>query len=156
MQASKLWFKKLTKFLCHKGHEHSPMDLCVMRKFAGSSVWILLIYVDDILILADEVETRQLIGIFQREFHWITHSTGCEQSYLRMIVRMERGAATLDMTYYVKKYWKHTTICSQATPGGKNTFVVNNDVKLLREEQRRLFHTQVARLLYLSKRGGQM
>jgi hypothetical protein len=37
-------------------------------------------------ILVDKRETKRLIGVFQNEFCWITHSTGHEQSYLGMIV----------------------------------------------------------------------
>jgi len=116
-------------------------------------VWLLLIYVDDILILANDKEMKRLIAVFEKEFRWITHSTGSEQSYLGMIVRMESGKATLDMTYYVKKLLEaHNNLQPKATPGGKNTFVIKNGMEKLIEEKRRLFHTQVARLLYLSKR----
>ena len=31
VQASKLWFNKLTKVLHREGYEHSPADPCVMR-----------------------------------------------------------------------------------------------------------------------------
>ena len=31
VQASKLWYKKLTKFLQEQGYEHSPTDPCIMR-----------------------------------------------------------------------------------------------------------------------------
>ncbi len=58
IQASKLWFEKLTKFLHSKGYEHSPVGPCVMQKIVRSRVHILLIYVDDILILADDKETK--------------------------------------------------------------------------------------------------
>ncbi len=68
VQASKLWFEKLTKFYHSEGYEHSPTDPCVMREIFGSDIWTLLFYVDDILILADEVETKWLIGVFQKEF----------------------------------------------------------------------------------------
>jgi hypothetical protein len=35
VQASKLWFKKLTKVLRCEGYKHSPMDLCIMSIFAS-------------------------------------------------------------------------------------------------------------------------
>jgi hypothetical protein len=31
VQASKLWFEKLTKVLRHEGYEHSPMDQSILR-----------------------------------------------------------------------------------------------------------------------------
>ena len=56
MQASKLWFNKLIKFLQQEGYEQSSRDPCVMRKIVGNDVWLLLIYVDDILVIADTAE----------------------------------------------------------------------------------------------------
>jgi hypothetical protein len=118
VQASKLWFEKLTKFLHSQGYEHSPTDPCVMRKVVGRDVWLLLIYVDDILILADGEETKRLIAVFEKEFRWITHSTSSEQSYLGMIVHMVSGKATLDMTYYIRKLLEaHNNLQPKATPG---------------------------------------
>jgi hypothetical protein len=153
VHASKFWFEKLNKILHSQGYEQSPMDPCVMRRVVSNDVWILIIYVDDILILADDEETKRLIGVFEKEFRWITHSTGSEQSYLGMIMRMENGMATFDMMYYIKKLLEgHSNLQSKATPGGKNTFVIKEGTQRLSEEKWRMFHTQVARLIYLSKR----
>ncbi len=68
VQASKLWFEKLTKFLRSQGYEHSPTDPCVMRKVVERDVWLLLIYVDDILILTDDEKMKRLIAVFTKEF----------------------------------------------------------------------------------------
>jgi hypothetical protein len=38
------------------------------------------------------------------------------------------------------------------TPGGKNGFMVNEDAPKLAEDEKKAFHTTVAKLLYLSKR----
>ena len=48
VQASKLWFEKLTKVLREEGYQHSPTDPCVMRCVLGDIVYLLLIYVDAI------------------------------------------------------------------------------------------------------------
>ncbi len=53
VQASKLWFEKLMKVLRDEGYQHSPTDPCVMRRVVGDVVYI-LIYVDDILLLAEQ------------------------------------------------------------------------------------------------------
>ncbi len=51
VQASKLWFEKLTKVLRCEGYEHSPTDPCIMRQIVRNKIVLLLIYMDDILIL---------------------------------------------------------------------------------------------------------
>ena len=53
IQASSLWFKKLVKFLTTQGYEQSPTDPCVMPHVVNGQIFLLLIYVDDVLILAD-------------------------------------------------------------------------------------------------------
>jgi len=39
VQASKLWFDKLTKFLRTQGYEHAPTDPCVMRKVVDDKIF---------------------------------------------------------------------------------------------------------------------
>ena len=56
VQASRLWYNKLTKFSRELSYEHSPTDPCIMRKIVDGNVYLLVIYVDDILILAPEDE----------------------------------------------------------------------------------------------------
>ena len=42
VQASKLWFDKLIKFLRKEGYEQSPIDPCVMRRIAGKKGWLFI------------------------------------------------------------------------------------------------------------------
>ena len=65
-QASKLWFNKLVKFLCSEGYEQSSIDPCVMRKVVGDCVWLLLIYVDEILVIVGKKEIERLKLVLQR------------------------------------------------------------------------------------------
>jgi hypothetical protein len=64
VQASKLWFKKLSKFLQAEGYEPSPTDPCLMRKIVDGCIFLLLIYVDDILLFADLDEIKWLERVF--------------------------------------------------------------------------------------------
>ncbi len=84
VQASKLWFEKLTKVLRHEGYEHSPTDPCVMRRIARSVIFLLMIYVDDILVLIDEAELKRIQEFFKKEFTWITMNVGNVLSSLSM------------------------------------------------------------------------
>ena len=74
VQASKLWFNKLVKFLRLEGYEQRPIpiDLCVMWKVVGDPVWLLLIYVDYILVIADKAKIERLKTRFTEEFTWNT------------------------------------------------------------------------------------
>ncbi len=89
VQASKLWFEKLTKVLRCEGYEHSPMDSCVKRQIVGSNIYLLLIYMDDILIFADDTDLKRIESFFKEDFTWIMMNVGNVLSYLSMQIMLE-------------------------------------------------------------------
>ncbi len=153
VQASKLWFNKLTRVLRREGYEHNPVDPCVMRQIVGERVFLLLLYVDDILILADDMEIDRLEQVFLCEFTWITIERDNKLSYLGMLISLAEGEATVDMTYFVEKLLEgYTNLVMRQTPSNKSIFQVDGGAMVLPEEERKNFHTVVAKLLFLSKR----
>lgn len=137
VQASKLWFDKLIKFLRSEGYEQSPIDPCVMRKVVGDRVWLLLICVDDILVIADKEEIERLKTRFTEEFTWITMEVGKEHSYLGMQICLDDGVVTVDMIHYISKMLesvKDLEDCS--VPANKNIFVVDEMSPALSESER--------------------
>jgi hypothetical protein len=71
VQASKLWFEKLTNFLCNIGVEHSIFDTRVMRRKVNGMACIIIIYDDDILTIACQQELDRIRELFIKEFRWI-------------------------------------------------------------------------------------
>ena len=127
VQASKLWFNKLVKFLQEEGYEQSPIDPCVMRRIVGNDVWLLLIYVDDMV--------------------------GNKHSYLGMQICLEDGYGKIDMIHYITKMLESVeNLEVSSVPANKNILVVDECSALLSEGERKRFHTLVAQLLFLSKR----
>ncbi len=114
---------------------------------------MLLIYVDDILVLADKVELKRIEEFFKKEFTWITMNVGNVLSYLSIQIMLEQGVVTIDMSYYLEKVLEGSdNLPPCSTPGKKNFVEDDKKAELLSEAERRKFHTAVARLLYLSKR----
>jgi hypothetical protein len=103
VQASKLWYNKLTKFLREEGYESSPTDMCVMRKLSKDEIFFLVIYVDDILVFASEAETERLKDAFIKKFRWITMEVGSAHSYLGMQIVLEDGCVKIDMRNFIDK-----------------------------------------------------
>jgi len=56
VQASRLWYNKLNKFLRSLGYKALPTDPCVMRKIVNGKTSLLVIYVYDILVFAEDKE----------------------------------------------------------------------------------------------------
>jgi hypothetical protein len=96
VQASKLWYEKLKVFVRKQGYVHGDVDPCVFKKVADRNVYLLLVYVDDILIIGEEQEIRRLETEFLKAFRWITMSVGHSHSYIGMQVSVRDGKVTLD------------------------------------------------------------
>ena len=74
-------------------------------------------------------------------------------SYLGMQIMLEPGVVTVDMSYYLEKLLEgYDNLPPCSTPGKKTFFAVDEATETLPEAERKVFHTAVARLLYLSKR----
>jgi hypothetical protein len=119
----------------------------------GDDVYLLVVYVDDVLVVAKPSELARLRGAFKEEFKWVTMVEGDTQSYLGMLLTVRAGVVKIDMRYYLGKILsEHDNLPIVTCPGAKNSFMVDKQSTLLGEAQRKAFHTSVAKLLYLSKR----
>jgi hypothetical protein len=58
IQASVLWYALIKKFLENQGYQVSAMDWCIFRKRNGDRIYILFLYVDDILVKVDGEEAE--------------------------------------------------------------------------------------------------
>jgi len=133
VQASKLWFNKLTKFLRAQGYEHSPTDPCVMRKLVNGKVFLLVIYVDDILVIADEAEIEQLNQEFIKEYQWITMEIGETHSYLGMQIHLKKGYAIIGMAHFIEKLLAEcgeVNLREFTCPAAKDIFMVDEKAEV--------------------------
>jgi hypothetical protein len=64
---------------------------------------LLLIYVNDNLVLADEAKNKRIEKFFKEKFMWIMMHIGNVLSYLGMQIMLEEGLVTIDVSYYLKK-----------------------------------------------------
>ena len=103
IQASKLWFNNLVWFLTSKGYELSPTNPCIMRQIVGDKIFLLLIYVDDILVVAMREEMERLKTAFVQKFQWITMEIGSNHSYLGMNITLHIVYSTVDMIHFIEQ-----------------------------------------------------
>jgi len=153
VQASSLWFALLMKLLLSQGYVASEVDRCVLRRASGGMIFCIMIYVDDLLIFASKVETERIRNFLTVAFTTITMSIANSISYLGMQLSWKDTKFTVDMDFYLEqvlKDWQH--VAMRSGPGLRDTFKIDEASKLLAEKPRQLFHSTVARLLYLAKR----
>lgn len=68
-QASRQWYAKLSTALRSKGYSHSPNDYSLFLMKSNSSITIVAVYVDDILVTSDDIgEIQSLKEFLHHEF----------------------------------------------------------------------------------------
>jgi hypothetical protein len=152
IQSGQLWYAKISKVLRREGYIKMPTDPCIFRKMSGLVLCILILYVDDILLFADDVEINRVEAFMKKEFQWITVIKNNTQSYLGMNITVEKNLVTVDMNYFTQQLLTEFTGDQTYTaPAVKECFKTEPSV-MLDDDAKKRFHTTVAKLLYLSKR----
>jgi hypothetical protein len=151
IQASALWYALIRSFLEELGYECSETNKCVFR-LVGDRIFILLLYVDDILALVDADEAKRLRQHLEKRFGTVQCEISKKLSYLGMQLDIKDDGAIVDMTFYVEKLLEGLTLTMMSLPGNHNMFIVDDKAKLLNEEDRKFFHSSTAKLLCLAKR----
>jgi hypothetical protein len=103
VQASRLWYLKLSKFLKRVGYINSEMEPCVLRKVENERVYLLVVYIDDILIITSEDKIKRLHTLCIEEFQWVTIEMGKCHSYLGMQLEFPDGEVRVNMSNYVER-----------------------------------------------------
>jgi hypothetical protein len=124
----------------------------VFRKWVGNRVFILLLYIDHILAQVDKEEAERLRVHLRKRFGEVQFEIGEKLSYLGMQINIRDEGTMVDMSFYIKKLLEGTTVKVQASPGNHISFIVDEESQLLKESERKYFHSTTAKLLYLVKR----
>jgi hypothetical protein len=136
----------------------NPYDVCVANKLVDGKQCTIVWYVDDTKIshVSDSVVSAVIESI-EKRFGKMTVTRGKEHVFLGMdIVFRDDGTASVKMKSYIKEAiaeFRSDISCIAATPARKDLFMVNDTSGLLTAEDRETFHSVVAKLLYVSKRG---
>jgi hypothetical protein len=156
VQASALWYVLIKGFVEELGYDCSPTDRCVFRKRVGERIFVLLLYVDDILAQVDDKEAVRLREHLMRRFGEVQFEVGSKLSYLGMQIDIGDEGTMIDMSFYVKKLLEGASVKGQPSPGNHNSFIVDEHAQKLEESEKKYFHSTTAKLLYLAKRPGQI
>jgi hypothetical protein len=154
IQSAKLWYKELTRHLLDKGFQKSTADECVLVKKMENGEYILVVlYVDDILVMGKHEKDRHWVkSILEAEYEKITVNEGPRLTYLGMTILKKASGFELAMKSYIedilKLYNKPVQTC--VTPAKVGLFEVGPNTTKVDSV---VFHSTVAKLLYLGKRG---
>ena len=162
LEAALLWYKKFRSDLEEKGFKFNPYDPCVANRMINGSQHTIIFHVDDLKSshidskINDEFENW--LNVKYGEHGKVATKRGKIHDYLGMSLDFsESDVFKIDMTKYVKDMIdsfpiKFTDGETANTPGGDKTFVQGQG-KPLDKARHEVFHTFVAKGLFLSKRG---
>ena len=107
-----------------------------------------------IIVVADKKsDVEGVFAVLENQFGEMTKTIGPEFTYLGMNVKVKGKVAEIDMDNYVQKIldmWQPKR--EYTVPADPDLFSVDSASELLSEQDRKRFHTMVAKLLYLAKR----
>ncbi len=149
VQASRLWYEHLTGVLKEAGYKAAGMDECVWRRVDGKEMHVIVVYVDDLLIFASKKEMAAIKELFLKKFQWITMELTDKVSYLGMQINRWDNQVEVGMEFFIRKLLEPYEILPvRQTPGTRTVYQVDMQSEKLKESERRVFHTETAKLLF--------
>jgi hypothetical protein len=157
VQAALLFYKKLRAILESHGFVANTLDCCVMNKTVDGRQITILMYVDDLMVLAkEEKDLLWVRDLLLSHFDRIEWKIENEFTYLGMLVEKTERGFEISMEYYIDQtlqfYFgeRKNTIKEYITPAIATLYA--EDDEQMEKEESVLFHSTVAKLLYLGKR----
>ena len=161
LEASMLWYKKLRSDLEENGFIFNAYDACIANKMVNGKQQTIRFHVDD--LLSSHVDPR----VNDDFFDWMNKKYGSIKpvkatrgkvhEYLGMTLDFrKKGKVKIRMDEYLKRMLKAFPIKfdgkkGPSTPAGIDLLSIGKGEKL-NDEMREIFHTFVAKGLFLSKR----
>jgi hypothetical protein len=158
VQSALLWYELFAGTLLEMGFQMNPYDTCVANKTIEGKQCTIIWYVDDTKIShVDNKHVSFVINKIEERFGEMTVTRGKEQLFLGMNIDFhEDGTATIKMKDYIKEAiadFGESITRTATTPAKKTFFEIDESSGALTEADRETFHSVVAKLLYVSKRG---
>ena len=157
-QSSKLWFDLFSKTLVDKlGFTLNPYDNCVANKMVDGSQLTVAWYVDDLKIShVDNDVVEATIKKIESHFDQMTVTRGKEHVYVGMHIKLGNKTVEVDNIEYIEEcfeLYEEDLGSPAATPAKSHLFEISENRKILDKRKHKIFHSCVAKLLYIAKRG---
>jgi len=157
MKSALLWYELFMGTLQKMGFELNPYDPCVANKIVNGKPCTIVWYVDDNKFLhVDSQVVTEIVVAIEQYFGKMMVMRGKQHTFLGMDIVFNDGTIKIGMKFYVEdviKCFGEDTTKKVTTPAQKNVFDLDGGSAWLNQVRSNLFHTVIAKLLYVSKRG---
>jgi hypothetical protein len=163
LQSSLLFYKKFRKDLEGIGFQVNPYDPCVANRIVRDDQFTVTWHVDDAKCSHKDSQANDEFREWCEQQYGdpkigsVKATRGPRHDYLAMNLDFSKpGKVQVDMTSYVNSMTEEfpDELSSSITcPWNENLFKIDENSRVLSKERAELFHTFVAKGLFLSKRG---
>jgi Reverse transcriptase (RNA-dependent DNA polymerase) len=157
VKSALLWYDLFTGKLKERGFTLNPYDPCVANSDIEGSQCTVCWYVDDTKIshVSPHVVTK-VVKAIEESFGTMTVTRGTKHTFLGMDIEFNNdGTVSMVMNSYIIEAvndFAEDVSSPAATPCGKGLFNIDPASEALATEKAELFHSIVAKLLYISSR----
>ena len=153
VQSARLWYIKLRDTLLDLGYSINPYDLCTFHKDVNGEQIAIAFHVDDLLITAaSEKMIDDVIKELEGKFVGVGTVRGDTHTYLGMNFAIKADSIELDMSSYLNKLVAEREGRAKTTPAKTDLMSDDESSELLCEKDQKLFHSEVAKILFVVKR----
>jgi len=160
LQAALLFWQDLSGNLEEWGYTVNPYDTCVMNKMVNGKQCTILWHVDDLKIShVDQDVIEEVLDLLDKKYGKeapLTVTRGHVHEYLGMTVDYsEEGKVAIIMEPFIEAMLDDLPADMDgeaSSPAANHLFEVNADAEQLDEATSQMFHTNTAKLLFLSRR----
>ncbi len=158
VKSALLWYELFTSELQGMGFELNPYDTCVANKRIDDKQCTIAWYVDDTKIShVDDKVVTTVIQRVEQKFGKMTVTRGKNHVFLGMNIDFhDDGTVSIKMKDYIKEAiadFGEDVTQEAVTPAKRELFDIDETSGPLTTKDRETFHSVVAKLLYVSKRG---
>ena len=158
IKSALLWYELFTSKLQKMGFELNPYNKCVANKTVNGKQCTVLWYVDDVKVShVEKGVVQNVINEIEKEFGNVKPTIGNEQEYLGMKIKIDNDRNLhIDMRDQVSEIiqeFSENLSGTVSSPAKRTLMDVNDEDELLNISKADEFHSVVAKLLYLEKRG---
>lgn len=159
VQSALLWYKLFSTKLEKQGFVLNPYDPCVGNKIIDGSQCTVCWYVDDTKIShVDPNVVTNVIKDIEANFGGMSVVRGKEHMFLGMNICFDHdnGTVKIKMTEYIRESiesFGDDVSSGASSPASKSLFTIDTASPELSPKKAALYHSIVAKLLYVSNRG---
>jgi hypothetical protein len=157
LKSALLFYQKLSGDLVEEGFEINPYDPCVANKTINGKQLTIVWHVDDLKIshVDPQVVTNTLTWL-ESKYGELRTTRGKKHNYLGMDMDFSKtGEVSISMIKYLQETiekFPENIEGSVSSPAAAHLFEINDQATKLEDERAQLFHTIVAKLLWICKR----